>query len=60
MLTHRKNDDKEDEFLISRILFLLTYGTNVNFGILIDEQQLAESINQVNLAFTSFWHAYRM
>jgi hypothetical protein len=52
ILTYRKNNDKEDEFLISRILFLLTYGTNVDFENLIDQQHLAESINRVSVVFT--------
>lgn len=41
-----KADDRDDEFLISRILFLLTYGTNFDFEPLLNEHQLIESINQ--------------
>lgn len=41
-----KADDRDDEFLISRILFLLTYGTNLDFEPLLNEHQLIESINQ--------------
>lgn len=41
-----KVDDRDDEFLISRILFLLTYNTKVNFEELIEQTSLAESINQ--------------
>lgn len=41
-----KVDDRDDEFLIARILFLLTYNTRVNFEELIDQTNLAESINQ--------------
>jgi hypothetical protein len=39
-----KSDSSDDEFLISRILFLFTYGTNVDFEKLIKENGLAESI----------------
>ena len=41
-----KVDDRDDEFLISRILFLLTYNTQIDFEKLVDQTQLAESINQ--------------
>lgn len=41
-----KNDDRDDEFLVSRILFLLTYNTKVNLEELIANYQLADSINQ--------------
>lgn len=41
-----KVDDRDDEFLISRILFLLTYNTRVNFEELVKQNQLADSINQ--------------
>ncbi|KAL8927823.1 MAG: hypothetical protein Q9172_001196 [Xanthocarpia lactea] len=41
-----KNDNREDELLNSRILFLLTYDTTLDFSQLFDEYQLAESINQ--------------
>ncbi|KAI9815956.1 MAG: hypothetical protein M1827_001948 [Pycnora praestabilis] len=40
-----QNDNRDDEFLISRILFLTTYDTNVDFEMLIDEHSLADSIN---------------
>lgn len=40
-----KNDNREDEFLISRIIFLLTYDTNINIERLIDQHHLAEHIN---------------
>lgn len=40
-----KGDDIDNEFLLSRILFLLSYDTNVNYEKLVKEQQLAESIN---------------
>jgi hypothetical protein len=39
-----KNDSREDEFLVSRIIFLTTYNTNVNFEKLIDQCHLAENI----------------
>ncbi|CAO1596496.1 MAG: hypothetical protein LQ349_003735 [Xanthoria aureola] len=40
-----KNDNREDELLNSRILFLLTYDTAFDFSQLFEEYQLAESIN---------------
>jgi len=44
-----KHDNRDDEFLISRILFLTTYDTNIDIEALIDQHHLAENINQ-NLA----------
>ncbi|KAK4635065.1 Synembryn-like protein [Fulvia fulva] len=41
-----KNDDREDEFLLSRILFLLTYNTKIDFEVLLNDNKLADSINQ--------------
>lgn len=41
-----KNGSWDDEFLISRIIFLTTYGTNVNLEDLIDQHHLADAINQ--------------
>ncbi|KAI9729589.1 MAG: hypothetical protein M1834_006785 [Cirrosporium novae-zelandiae] len=41
----RTNDNRDDEFLISRILFLMTYGTTLDFDNLIELHQLADSIN---------------
>ena len=40
-----KNDDRDDEFLCSRILFLLTYNTRVDFEQLLEQNKLAETIN---------------
>ncbi|KAF2262682.1 hypothetical protein CC78DRAFT_534560 [Lojkania enalia] len=40
-----KSEDINDEFLTSRILFLMTYGTNLDYEKLVNENQLAESIN---------------
>jgi hypothetical protein len=40
-----KNDDRDDEFLCSRILFLLTYNTRVDFEQLVEQNKLAETIN---------------
>lgn len=42
-----QNDQRDDELLISRILFLLTYNTDLNFDELFEHHQLAESITQV-------------
>ena len=39
-------DNRDDEFLCSRILFLLTYNTRIDFEELVEQKQLAESINQ--------------
>ena len=41
-----KVDDRDDEFLTSRMLFLLTYNTKVDFEELVEQHQLVESINQ--------------
>ncbi|KAL2130392.1 hypothetical protein VTI74DRAFT_6520 [Chaetomium olivicolor] len=41
-----KNDNRDDEFLISRLILLTTYGTNINLATLIEEHQLADSIIQ--------------
>lgn len=39
-----KNDSRDDEFLVSRIIFLTTYGTKVDIEKLIDQHHLAETI----------------
>lgn len=39
-----KNDSRDDEFLVSRIIFLTTYDTKVDIEKLIDQHQLAENI----------------
>jgi hypothetical protein len=39
-----KNDNRDDEFLVSRIIFLTSYGSNVNIEKLIDRYHLAENI----------------
>ncbi|KAH9893083.1 guanine nucleotide exchange factor [Xylariomycetidae sp. FL2044] len=41
-----KSDSNDDEFLVSRILFLTTYGTNLDLGDLIDKHHLADAINK--------------
>ncbi|EMC99499.1 hypothetical protein BAUCODRAFT_153682 [Baudoinia panamericana UAMH 10762] len=40
-----KLDSNDEEFLVSRMLFLLTYSTDVSFQALVDKHSLAESIN---------------
>ncbi|KFY91989.1 hypothetical protein V500_04382, partial [Pseudogymnoascus sp. VKM F-4518 (FW-2643)] len=40
-----KNDNCEDELLVSRIIFLTTYGGNVDIENLIDNHHLADNIN---------------
>lgn len=44
-----KNDNRDDEFLVSRLLFLTTYDTTINLGDLIDQHHVAGIIVQ-NLA----------
>ncbi|KAK1755223.1 guanine nucleotide exchange factor [Echria macrotheca] len=39
-----KNDNRDDEFLISRLIFLTTYGTNIDLQKLIDQHGLAASV----------------
>ncbi|CAD0088023.1 unnamed protein product [Aureobasidium vineae] len=39
-----RNDDRDDEFLISRIIFLLTYKTTVDLRELVEKHELASSI----------------
>lgn len=41
-----KVDDRDDEFVISRMLFLLTYNTRINMDELVEQNQLDDSINQ--------------
>ncbi|KAI2604480.1 guanine nucleotide exchange factor [Hypoxylon fragiforme] len=41
-----RSDSCDDEFLVSRILFLTTYGTNTNLIELIEKHQLADAINK--------------
>ncbi|KAF2657895.1 hypothetical protein K491DRAFT_714025 [Lophiostoma macrostomum CBS 122681] len=40
-----KTENIDDEFLLARILFLMTYETNLHYDDLVDKNQLAESIN---------------
>ena len=40
-----KNQDTDDEFLLCRIFFLLTYETKLDFDALFDHHSLGESIN---------------
>jgi hypothetical protein len=40
-----KNQDTDDEFLLCRIFFLLTYETKLDFDALFDDYSLCESIN---------------
>ncbi|RYO79519.1 hypothetical protein DL764_010013 [Monosporascus ibericus] len=39
-----RNDNRDDEFLVSRVLFLTTYGTDANLAELIGKHQLADAI----------------
>lgn len=40
-----QSDSIDDEFLLSRILFLTTYGANLDYNELVNEHNLADSIN---------------
>lgn len=55
-----KSDSTDDEFLACRILFLLTYNTNIDFNAIATEHQLADSLNkriaQYSTAFSSPGH----
>lgn len=44
-----QTDDRDDEFLISRILFLMTYSMTLDFDKLISEHGLAHSVNAVRM-----------
>ncbi|KAL2165379.1 hypothetical protein VTH06DRAFT_677 [Thermothelomyces fergusii] len=44
-----QSDNRDDEFLVSRLLLLTTYGTNIDLPSMIEKHQLADSIIQ-NLA----------
>lgn len=46
-LSSLQSDDRDDEFLVSRILFLMTYDTNFNFDGLFEHHQLSQSMNRV-------------
>ncbi len=39
-----RSDNRDDEFLVSRVLFLITYGTNANLHELIDKYHLADAL----------------
>jgi hypothetical protein len=54
-LIRRQSDSTDDEFLLSRILFLLTYGSDANFEKLVNENQLGESINNVSCCFAAIY-----
>ncbi|TKA58622.1 hypothetical protein B0A55_12149, partial [Friedmanniomyces simplex] len=41
-----ETDNRDDEFLISRILFLLTYDTKISFEELVEQNELTGSINK--------------
>lgn len=42
-----KTDSSDDEMITSRILFLMTYDTTLDFEILISKHSLAENVNYV-------------
>ncbi|KAI0426491.1 guanine nucleotide exchange factor [Xylaria sp. FL1042] len=41
-----KNDNREDEFLVSRLIFFTTYDTDLDVGQLVDKYRLADSITK--------------
>ncbi|KAI9818712.1 MAG: hypothetical protein M1832_004188 [Thelocarpon impressellum] len=45
-LSASESGDRDDEFLLSRILFLATYGTSMDFDSLVDRFGLAKRINE--------------
>lgn len=45
MLTIPQSESADDEFLLSRILFLTTYGANLDYPQLVRENHLADNIN---------------
>lgn len=49
-----QNDNREDELLTSRVLFLSTYDTKLDFDDLFNNHQLAESMNQVRIKVLHF------
>jgi hypothetical protein len=42
-----KTDNSEDEMIVSRILFLSTYDTTMDFDKLINQHSLGDNINYV-------------
>ncbi|CAK7210834.1 hypothetical protein SEUCBS140593_000964 [Sporothrix eucalyptigena] len=50
-----KSGSFDDEFLVSRIIFLTTYGTNVNLQTLIDQHHLADAIIQNIARHAKLW-----
>ncbi|CAK7226730.1 hypothetical protein SCUCBS95973_006297 [Sporothrix curviconia] len=50
-----KSGSVDDEFLVSRIIFLTTYGTNVNLQTLIDQHHLADAIIQNIARHAKIW-----
>jgi hypothetical protein len=51
MMTYQ-SENTEDEFLLGRILFLMTYNTNLDYEKLVNENGLADTINSVWLLET--------
>ncbi|KAK5663594.1 hypothetical protein OQA88_4025 [Cercophora sp. LCS_1] len=43
-ISQLRNDNRDDEFLVSRLIFLTTYNTTVDLHNLIDEHKLADAI----------------
>ena len=50
MISMLQNENQDDEFLLSRVLFLTTYETTLNFDHLCDGHNLVENINAVSFS----------
>ncbi len=53
-LTPEQSDNPDDQFLGSRILFLMTYNTKLDSDPLFDEYHLDDSINAVSTSINTF------
>ncbi|OJD20575.1 hypothetical protein ACJ73_08089, partial [Blastomyces percursus] len=50
-----KEENSDDEFLASRLLFLATYDTDLDFDKLFDNNSLGESLNNVRVSFLGLY-----
>ena len=53
-LTYKQTDNRDDEFLTSRLLFLCTYETDLDFRDIFAKHHLAESLNAVSIYHSWF------
>lgn len=56
----QQTERNDDEFICSRIVFLLTYETDLDFEELVLKYNLAEAINKVNLSNTTIYRSYSL